>query len=251
MIVKLLILVVVAAAVLMAVNWFSHTPPERVKKTLKKVGLYGVIGLFLVLALTGRLPWLFALAAAAVPLLQRGMVLLRLVPLVQQIMASIGMAKAATGPSIGKQSQVETAWLRMTLDHDSGAMDGEVLQGEHRGKRLSTLSLSQLLALRDACDPQSLQLLDTWLDREHGDEWRQRAHSGSGTGGAENETPPSRNATMDRNEAYEILGLEPGASTDEVRAAHRRLIQRLHPDRGGSTFLAAQINEAKRVLLKG
>jgi hypothetical protein len=134
----------------------------------------------------------------------------------------------------------------MTLEHDSGAMVGEVLQGEHRGRRLGELSLSQLLALRDECDPQSLQLLDTWLDREHGDDWRQRA----GADGARREPPPPRNAAMDRNEAYDILGLEPGATVDEVRAAHRRLIQRLHPDRGGSTFLAAKINEAKRVLSK-
>jgi len=250
MIAKLLILVVVAAAVLMAVNWFNRTPPEQVKKTLKKTGLYAVIGVFLLLALTGRLPWLFALAAAAVPLLQRGLVMLRLVPLVQQLMASIGLAKAAGGPSAGKQSKVETAWLRMTLDHDSGAMDGEVLQGEHRGQHLRDLSLSQLLALRDDCDPQSLQLLDTWLDREHGDDWRQRAGAGSRSDTGSSGPPPPRNAAMDRNEAYEILGLEPGASSDEVRAAHRRLIQRLHPDRGGSTFLAAKINEAKRVLMQ-
>jgi hypothetical protein len=254
MIAKLLILVVVAAAVLMAVNWFNRTPPEQVIKTLKKTGLYAIIGVFLLLALTGRLPWLFALAAAAVPLLQRGLIMLRLVPLVQQLMASIGLAKAVGGPSTGKQSKVETPWLRMTLDHDSGAMDGEVLQGEHRGQRLSALSLSQLLTLRDDCDPQSLQLLDTWLDREHGDDWRQRAGAGSGAGtghGANNSGPaPPRNAAMDRKEAYEVLGLEPGASTDEVRAAHRRLIQRLHPDRGGSTFLATKINEAKQVLLQ-
>ena len=250
MIAKLLILVVVAAAVLMAVNWFNRTPPEQVKKTLKKTGLYAIIGVFLLLALTGRLPWLFALAAAAVPLLQRGLIMLRLVPLVQQLMASIGLAKAAGGPSAGKQSKVETPWLRMTLDHDSGAMDGEVLQGEHRDRQLSSLSLSQLLALRDDCDPQSLQLLDTWLDREHGDDWRERAGAGradTGAGAGSGPSPP-RNAAMDRKEAYEVLGLEPGASAAEVRAAHRRLIQRLHPDRGGSTFLAAKINEAKRVL---
>ena len=55
---------------------------------------------------------------------------------------------------------------------------------------------------------------------------------------------------MSRDQAREILGLGTHPTRDEVIAAHRRLMQKVHPDRGGSTFLAQQLNEAKRVLLK-
>ena len=244
--IKLLLLLMVAAAIWYGVNWFIRTPPTQARKALKKGALYALIGVFALLVLTGRLPWLFALAAAAVPLLQRGLTLLRLVPMVQQLLAGIGMGKAARGPSGGQQSRVNTAWLSMTLDHDSGAMEGEVLQGGLRGKRLSELSLSQLLALRGDCDPQSLQLLDTWLDREH-DGWREQP--GAEHSGGSGATPTS--TAMDRAEALAILGLQEGADNDAIKAAHRRLMQRLHPDRGGSDWLAARINEAKSLLMKG
>ena len=244
--IKLILLIAVAAVVAVLVNWFTRTPPQQVRKVLGKTLLWGVIGIFVVLALTGRLPWLFALAAAAVPLLQRGLSLLRLVPLIQQLMASLGLAKASRGPTGGQQSTVTTAWLRMTLDHDSGAMDGEVLQGQFKDRRLSQLSLEQLLELFDECrrrDPESAPLLETYLDREHGQDWRRQS------GADPQSPPPASDGNMDRAEALAILGLEEGATIDDIRAAHKRLMQRLHPDRGGSTWLATRINAAKRLLL--
>ena len=54
---------------------------------------------------------------------------------------------------------------------------------------------------------------------------------------------------MSREEACQVLGLQPGAGIDEIRAAHRRLIARLHPDQGGGDYLARKINEARDVLL--
>jgi len=248
---KLILLLVVAAAIWFGVNWFIRTPPVQARKAMGKAALYIGIGVLALLALTGRLSWLFAAAAAMVPLLQRGLGLLRLLPLVQQLRSSMGWSSTSgglgSGPGSGKQSRVETAWLRMTLEHDSGAMDGIVLQGPQQGRKLAELSMQQLLALRSQCDPQSLQLLDAWLDREHAD-WRQQ---GGADGPHQTPPPPSSGGAMDKVEALAILGLEEGASVDDIKAAHRRLIQRLHPDRGGSTYLATRINEAKRLLLKG
>lgn len=243
--IKIILLLIVGAAIWYGVNWFIRTPPAQARKAMGKAALYGGIGVLVLLALTGRMPWLFAAAAATVPLLQRGLGLLRLLPLVQQLLGAIGVAKAARGPAAGKQSRVETAWLKMTLDHDSGAMEGIVLQGAQQGRRLAELSLQQLMALRSQCDPQSLQLLDAWLDREHAG-WRQQDGNEQ-----PHQTPSSTGGAMDRAEALAILGLEEGASTDDIKAAHRRLMQRLHPDRGGSTYLATRINEAKRLLMEG
>ncbi len=148
--------------------------------------------------------------------------------------------------SPGRRSHVRTAALEMMLDHATGGLEGLVLAGSFEGRELGQLQLDDLLALRRelVTDHESLRLLDTYLDgrfpvwREHVD-----THGGHGKRGA-----PGSGA-MTKQEAYDILGLEAGASASEVRKAHRRLMQRLHPDVGGTSFLAARINEAKDVLL--
>lgn len=148
----------------------------------------------------------------------------------------------------GKRSTVRTAALEMELDHDSGTLEGMVLVGSREGRELRDLSLEELLELARelAADPESLQLLETYLDSRF-PVWREnvQADGDRRQGGAPSSGP------MTKQEAYEILGLEAGASAAEIRKAHRRLMQRLHPDLGGSSFLAARINEAKEVLLDG
>ena len=136
------------------------------------------------------------------------------------------------------EATVRTATLVMRLDPATGTLDGEVLQGRHRGRRLSRLSLGQLLDLLGQCrrdDPESEALVEAYLDRRHPG-WRQ-------------EEGTDADGPMTDARAYEILGLEPGADEAEIKAAHRRLMANVHPDRGGSTYLAAQINEARAHLL--
>ncbi len=149
--------------------------------------------------------------------------------------------------SPGRRSSVRTAALEMELDHDTGAMDGIVLAGNHEGKMLSKMDLVDLLELHDelVSDADSIRLLEAYLDGRFA-VWRQNAHANAGDGLGE---PPGSGA-MTKQEAYEILGLEPGAAAAEIHKAHRRLMQRVHPDLGGSSFLAARINEAKDVLLR-
>lgn len=140
-------------------------------------------------------------------------------------------------PTPGQQSEIRTAGLSMTLDHDSGSMDGEVLAGPLSGARLSDLSAQQLQALAAffAEDADSLALLLAYLDRRRG-------------AGADPDAPPPAQTAMTEAEAYRVLGLDPGASVEEVREAYRRLIRRVHPDLGGSGTLAALINAAKERL---
>jgi hypothetical protein len=153
------------------------------------------------------------------------------------------MFKSSQGPTAGKTSNVETAFLRMILDHDSGDLDGEVISGPFTGRQLSQLShaeLQSLLAVCRAQDAQSASLLEAYLDRTQGDSWRD-----------ENTSEPSNAAPqgpLSTDQALQILGLEKNASLDEIQDAHRRLIQKLHTDRGGTDYLAALINEARDTL---
>ena len=143
-------------------------------------------------------------------------------------------------------SRVVTDHLDVTLDHATGALDGRVLKGMFKGRNVANLKPVELALLWQDCrftDPQSAQILEAWLDRTHAT-WREDLARG------EREMGSGPNGRMERAEAYEILGLKPGASDDDVRRAHRELMLKLHPDRGGSTYLAAKINEAKDVLLR-
>jgi DnaJ-domain-containing protein 1 len=134
----------------------------------------------------------------------------------------------------------------MSLDHDSGDMDGRVLAGRHEGRRLSELGLNELLEVGDDIrgDAETLRLLESYLDRTHPG-WRDDVHADE----TQRKSAAPSAGGMSTKEAYKILGLEPGASAAEVRDAHRRLMKQVHPDRGGSAALAAQINEAKNRIL--
>lgn len=146
-------------------------------------------------------------------------------------------------PSGGRTSRITTDHLEMELDHDSGAMTGRVLRGVFAGRQIERLAPAELALLWRDCrfaDPKSAQLIEAWLDRAH-PTWREdmaRAEGEPGPGGI-----------MTRDEALEILGLKSGATADDIRRAHRELMKRMHPDAGGSDYLASKINEAKDVLL--
>lgn len=196
--------------------------------------------LLLYLAVTGKL----AAALGAISVLG---------PLFLQWRAQRNREKAAHGPSPGKRSQITTRHLRMELDHDSGSLDGEILDGPLSGKWLSQLSRDDHLYVLDACrvdDPEGERVMEAFLDRRHGAQWRQQQGSGRSSGGG-GSARDSGDGPMSADEAYAILGLRPGATADAIREAHRNLIRKLHPDLGGTDWLAARINQAKETLLSG
>jgi hypothetical protein len=146
----------------------------------------------------------------------------------------------------GQKSNVRSANLEMELDHDTGEMDGTILTGRLKGVRLSSLSGEEILSLYFdfRSDTESISLLESFLDRYYPD-WRDRVDSDDSRN--RNDTPGFDNMT--RQEAYQILGLEPNASQEEIHQAWRRIIKGVHPDRGGSAFLTAKINTARDILL--
>jgi len=191
------------------------------------VGVTGAAALLVLLIASDRLAPALAVAGGLAPIVWRGRAHWR---------RRYGAARGTGGQS----SEVETDVLRMRLDHDSGAMSGQVRRGPFAGRRLESLSEIELLTLWRQCvveDEQGARVLEAYLDRLKPD-WRQAAAG---------QTPPGD--VMTREQAYAILDLAPGADVEQIKEAHRRLMMKLHPDHGGSTFLAAQINRAKEILL--
>lgn len=151
------------------------------------------------------------------------------------------------GQRTPRVSQVRSALFEMELDHRSGALTGRIISGPRAGENLDGLGVPDLVALRRECDAQSLSLLEAYLDRR-APAWRENAERDDGPRGVGGNAAGS--SAMSEDEAYQILGLQPGASAEAVRAAHRTLMKKLHPDHGGSSYLAARINQAKEVILR-
>lgn len=216
--------------------WFVKADPGRVVKTLKWTGICLFAFLLLLFLFLRRVDLLLYLLGFGVPLWGGWL-------------ARAHRAKAMRGPTPGQASEVKTRYLRMILHHDSGDMQGEVLEGRYGGARLDQLSLDELVDLWRECrdnDLQSAAVLEAYLDRAHGQDWRQAASARFGEGGAPKGSPAGQ---MSEEEALEILGLEAGAGEREIIDAHRRLMQKVHPDHGGSNYLASKINEAKGLLI--
>ena len=231
------------AATVGLLKLFIAADPKKLARTIVWA-VSGILGaLFLYLAVTGRLSWLFVAIPAIMPWIFRAQMLARAFKTFSR------MRGASTGQATGQSSRVETRFLRMTLDHDSGDMDGEVIAGAGAGRRLSRMSLSELIVLRNALaadDPPSAQLLEAYLDRMRPG-WRdQTSQSGAE---ATRAAGGFASGAMSRDEALRILGLEADADESAIKAAHRRLMALMHPDRGGSSYLAAKINQARDTLL--
>ncbi|RKT46471.1 sulfate transporter CysZ [Thiocapsa rosea] len=195
---------------------------------------------------------------------QRGMSLgfgasaamLSMVPLVNFILMPSAVAgatamwvrelKGATNYQSPTRSRVATRCVLLEIDHLSGRIGGEMLAGPYSGVSLDQVPTEDLVEMLESCyasDPESVEALEVYLDRERGRKTSEAPHRRHA------ETPRAPIEQMPPDEARAILGIGPDAGPQEVRSAHRRLIQRLHPDRGGSDYLASKINEAKQVLL--
>jgi len=162
---------------------------------------------------------------------------------------------AGIGQPQGHRSGVDTPYLSVSLDHDTGSVDGQVKRGRFSGRRLGELSRADLLLLLDEVrreDREAVAVLEAYLDRIYGPEWRGEGAADGSEGGAADQGRSERrtgSGAMAREEALAMLGLQPGATAAQIREAHHRLMLKLHPDHGGSDYLAARLNEARDVLL--
>ena len=219
------------AIILWSIQKFLKADPKKLAALGKPAGGVALLLAAGFLGLRGQL-------AIAVPLGAFG---LGLLGWVQLFPAGFG---ARTQKSTGQVSRVRSAFVEMELDHDSGAMRGRILAGQYEGQDLDALDVPTLVSLLAGIDEESRALLATYLDRRDAG-WREHAQGDAAAGrGA-----PSR-GPMTEEEAYQILGLEPGADADAISAAHRTLMKKLHPDHGGTNYLAARVNEAKDTLLR-
>jgi hypothetical protein len=235
---RLILLLAIGLIVWIVYQRVNALPPQQRKSAYIKIGTIGVIAVVVLATVTGRMHWLGAAITALVVGASRLLpTLIKLFPVLQWIR---GQQRPA-GPSSGQQSKVETSLLRMTLDHATGELRGEVLAGEYQGQQLDELERAQcedLLAWCRERDADSARLLESYLQKRFGD-----GFSDSRT------PPPAQSANMGRAEALAVLGLEEGAEDEAIVSAHRRLMQKLHPDRGGNDYLAAKLNQARDVLL--
>jgi DnaJ domain len=229
----------VLSGLLLLIYLFVNADPARLARGLKVTGVIIAVAAVATLAISGRL------AALLMPLAM-------LMPLLIRVRSVLDRHRPPAG---GQSSTVGTAFLRMTLDHDTGTMEGTVLRGRFSGMRLAELAPADLLTLLRECraeDEEGARLLEAYLDRlqpEWRDELAGERPGTAGAGSARGSSARSAGGDMSVEEAYAILGLMPGADPEAIRDAHRRLMVKLHPDHGGSDYLATKINRARDVLL--
>jgi hypothetical protein len=223
--------VLILVAVLWALGVVSRVDPKVGARVLKLGGGLLALGFAVFLGLRGEI-------GIAIPLGAAGLGLLGWLPF-----GPAGFS-ARTQKSSGKTSRVRSAYVEMELDHDSGDMRGRVVAGRHQGAELERLDVKTLVGMLNEIDDESRALLAAYLDRRD-PRWSEYAQGDAATG-----RPAASSGKMTEQEAYQILGLEPGASANDISHAHRTLMKKLHPDQGGSTYLAARINEAKDILVR-
>lgn len=223
--------IVVLALLLLALYAYTKADTRTLAVAVRRGGGAAALALAAFLGIRGQI-------ALAIPIGFAGLSLLGWLP---------GPASFSrrTQKSSGQVSRVRSAFVEMELDHDTGGMRGRILAGKHEGVPLDALDVKTLVETLADIDEESRTLLMAYLDRRE-PAWREYAQGDAAAGQAS----PPRSGKMTQEEAYQILGLQPGASAEEISRAHRTLMKKLHPDQGGSTYLAARINEAKDVLLR-
>lgn len=228
MFIRLFLGLLALLGVMWFMSWYGKAGNAERNKALKTGLLYFVAIALLLLVISGRIPVIFAAISAAIPFLHR----------LFAYRGLLGAAGRFAGSRFGP-TRLTTKWLVVEYDMVRRSLDGTVTRGQYEGQKLSQLNEAQLNSLLEEVsdDFQSRAAVNAYIIMRKGGPDPQKAQASALMDGK-----------MSISQAYEILGLEENASLDEIKMAHKRLMQKLHPDRGGSSYLAAQINHAKDVL---
>lgn len=235
---RMILLLAVALTLVILIRRAQRQPPHKRRGAYLQIILGSAVIGVVILTLMGKMHWI---GAALTGLLVAAR---QMLPLLIRFLPMLGSLRGGGASAAGKQSEVASRILKMTLDHDSGDLSGVILEGPYKDWLLHELDRQQLDELMAYCqheDTDSVQLLSSYVEQRFpgdADHSEQRAHSAN-----------THASGLNRAEALALLGLEDDASDDDIVAAHRTLIQKLHPDRGGNDYLAAKINEAKDFLL--
>jgi hypothetical protein len=228
MILRLLLALVVVIAVIWGVQHIRRQPKERQRGLwIRFIFVAGAVTLA-VLAVTGRLHWVGLALAAILPLFRTAfLMLVRFAPrLLPFVFARHKSSKAQA---------TSTEYIQVVMDNN-GEMGGLILKGSKAGKQLQQLSDQELLQIQQefrSCAA-SVQVVRAFITK-----YRPHLHSGD----------KQQSGAMSESEAKEVLNIKGDYDKAAVISAHRKLMQKFHPDRGGSDYLAAKINQAKDVLL--
>ena len=234
---RIIVILMLISVLFYLVYRFKKIQTDKQKLIMKYMLIFIMVGVIAVLAVSGHLNWLIALIAALIPLLIRFFSsAMRWLPSLAVLFRKFQTMRSA------QNTQIVTGFLRMEINQSTGDMRGQILQGEFKNKMLSGLGVEDLLKLLDSCqqqDKESAALLMAYLDRHH--------HGWKSDGSQQSQG--FKPGAMSAEEARDILAVKKNATHNEIIQAHRKLMQKLHPDRGGSDYLAAKINQAKDTLL--
>jgi hypothetical protein len=232
--INLLIALVILFGVYQAIRFAAHAKPKVLIRAAKMAAGVACFGLAALLFLRGHMEMALGVAGLG-----------------------LWLAGWATTPQWlerlrggGRRSVLRSAMVEIEFDPASGAMEGLVLAGPFEGRRLNGMNPAELDALYKSCaanDPAGAHHLEVYFDRRFPG-WRQASQGDANARGGSARTRNS--GAMTEDEAYEVLGLQKGAARDEITRAHRTLMKKLHPDQGGTTALAARVNEAKEILMR-
>ncbi|MCY4129138.1 MAG: DnaJ domain-containing protein [Gammaproteobacteria bacterium] len=244
------VLAAFAFLLLMKVLWTKAKPKLSTNViVITSLVFLGSLGL---LAASGRMHWVAATGTAVLPFLRRAFTLFRFGSFATRMWQQFGSTSPFSqafgeyndtdsnqAPNV---SETTTDEIRMTLEHTSGKMTGTVLEGKFANRSLESLDEMEIVELYNYVSDESKRLLTAYIQRYHPNLGAQSSEeSNSGNEGSSDTITPER--------ARKILGVAESATRDEIIEAHRRLMQKNHPDRGGSEYIASEINQAKRVLL--
>ena len=236
--------VAILVGLALAGRWYISASPQSILRVFKWTAIIGSLAIIVVIILTRQLTWAAFMLPVLIPWLLRARQASRMAKNWSRMASA---SQGASGMAPGQTSEIETRFLRMYLAHDSGEMNGDVILGQFSGKTLRSLSFEELVILLGEVkeDNHSIQVLIAYIERYHEESWRESKHATEDV----NTEMDMANGSMTISEAYKVLGLEEGANLDSIKEAHRRLMSKLHPDHGGSTYLATKLNEAKDLLL--